>query len=319
MWRNFRKITFIILGLISIFILLSACGGQQESQQSAQQPLNPSSSKESTEESAKVNGKILVYTTIYPLYDFAAKIGGDQAEVVVMVPPGVESHDFEPKPKDVAQLNKANIFIYNGSNFEPWAEDVLQAINTTNLNVVNVSDHVEILDNDPHVWLDPLRAKDMARAIKEAFVQADPGNQDVYEVNYNQVVAELDKLDKEYQQGLENVMSRDIIVSHEAFGYLANRYNLKQIPIAGLSPSDEPSQKELAEIISYAKEKNIKYIFFETLVSGKVAKMVQEQIGAEPLTLNPLEGLTKEEQAQGKDYFSVMRENLENLTKALGQ
>ncbi len=323
----------------------------------------------------KKNGdKVSIYTSFYPLYDFASKIAGDRADVINLIPPGAEPHDFEPTPKDLVKLSEVDIFVYNGSGFETWIEDVLESLDTTKMDVLNVSEHVDLLSledtggeadhhhgdehkdeehgdehadehkdeehgdehadehkdeehgdeiehegegNDPHVWLDPIRAKQMATTIKDALIKVDSEGKEIYEANYNTLVTELDKLHSEFEAVVENSERKEMIVSHSAFGYLANRYGLEQIAISGISPSDEPSQKELQEIISFAKEHDVKYILFETLVSGKVADVVKNQIGAEALTLNPIEGLTKEELSNNKDYFSVMRDNLNSLKKAL--
>lgn len=343
-------------------MFLSAC-----SQQSQTSP-TPSSEKASGEQ----NEKVEVYTSFYPLYDFATKIAGDRANVVNLVPPGAEPHDFEPSAKDIIKLSEGDIFIYNGSGFEAWADKVLDSIDTSKMAIINASEHIALLTreqtgikedhhdhgakdehtehvgdehgheeehksehaseakhtegehgheeegiNDPHFWLDPVGAKDIATAIKQALVQVDPAGTEVYEKNYTTVIAELDQLDKEFQSVVENAQRKEMIVSHAAYGYLVNRYGLKQISISGLSPSDEPTQKELQEIITFAKEHNVKYILFETLISGKIAEMVRKEIGAEALVFNPLEGLTEEEIAKGKDYFSVMRENLQSLKTAL--
>lgn len=345
-----KKVFFGLIGLSLISSLfLSACS------QTTDKPLT-----ETKKEDATQINKLTVYTSFYPLYDFASKIAGDRAEVANLIPPGTEPHDFEPKASDLVNLSEADILIYNGSGFEGWIEKALEALDSTEMQVVNTSEHVQLLTNketghvdgdhhgeegkhpeevhgsehkesehadehgqvegiyDPHIWLDPLRAKDIATSIKEAFIKVDSAGKQTYEENYNKLITEFDKLDKEYQEVVKNAKHKEVIVSQAAFGYLTNRYGLKQIAIAGLSPSDEPTQKELVEIISFAKEHNVKYILFETLVSGNVAQMVKDQIGAEALTLNPLEGLTLDEINQGKDYFSVMRENLVSLKTALG-
>lgn len=262
--------------------------------------------------------KLTVCTTLYPYQFFAEQIGGSRVAVHNLVPPGAEPHDFEPSPKDVVKLSEADVFVYNGAGFERWIDEVLDAVDTSNMVIVQAAEHVRLLPNDPHVWLDPLRAKAIAQAIRDALIQADPEGKAIYEGNYQKLAAELDRLHAEYEAAVKQAPRKEIIVSHSAYGYLADRYGLKQIAIAGLAPSDEPSQKDLQAILAFAREHNVKYILFETLVSNKVAEAVREQLKAEALTLNPLEGLTKEERAKGKDYFDVMRENLAVLKKALG-
>ena len=315
--------------------------------------LSACSNTSTTEEIAE-DKKITIMTSFYTLYDFTSKIVGDRAEVINLVPAGAEPHDFEPTPKDMANLSKADIFIYNGGGYETWIEDVLNSIDHPEMSTLNISENLDLLtveetggeDNhdhdgheeetnheeevnhveeeelageyDPHVWLDPLRAKQIAEMIKDELIKVDEDGKDVYEKNFNELASEFDALHSEYETALNNPSQKELIVSHAAFGYLTNRYGLDQIAISGLSPSDEPSPKELQEIIHFAREHQVKYILFETLVSPKVAETVQDKIGAEALTLNPLEGLTEKEIEEGKDYFSVMRENLESLKMATG-
>lgn len=174
-------------------------------------------------------------------------------------------------------------------------------------------------NHDPHIWLDPVLAKEMARRIYDAVAAADPDNKSYYEENFNELAAKLNELDKSYRENLANVNRKEFITSHAAFGYMAKRYGLVQIPISGLSPQEEPSPKKMAELAELCRQKNIKYIFFETLVSPKLSEILAQEVGAKTLVLNPIGGLTYEEIKAGKDYFSIMQENLENLKKALSE
>jgi zinc transport system substrate-binding protein len=170
---------------------------------------------------------------------------------------------------------------------------------------------------DPHVWLSPLLAKLMIDRIARGLSSVDSFNQQYYLARAETLKTKLNELDSLYRLGLAKCATRDIITSHEAFGYLAASYGLKQVAITGLSPDAEPSPRQMTEIASFAKQNNIKYIFFESLVSPKLAETIANEIGAQTLVLNPIEGLTKGEQSQGKDYFILMKENLANLEKAL--
>jgi zinc transport system substrate-binding protein len=306
------------------------------------------------QEPAKVDEeqKLIVYTTLYPIQEFTSTIGGDRVQVINLVPPGTEAHDFEPSPRELIQVSGADLFIYNGSGFEGWIEKVLQAIDTSKMLVLNLSEHVDLLSSeetmaheqgheaehkpeeghgheaeqghnhpdgefDPHFWLDPIRASEMALAIKHALTQHDPKGKERYEANYEQLAVQFKQLDADFREMVSKAGRKDIVVSHNAFGYVSHQYGLEQIAISGLSPSAEPSPKRMQEIIIFAKEHNVKYILFETLVNGKIAQMIKEEIGAEALALNPIEGLTEEEIGKGKTYFTVMQENLENLAIAL--
>ena len=266
--------------------------------------------------------------SFYPMYDFAQKVGGDKVEVKDMVPAGTEPHDWEPAATDIRNLEDADVFVYNGADLEHWAEDVLATLENQDLIAAEASDGVELLDGegdhahgdngkDPHVWLDPLRAKQEMKNIRDAFCQADPENRDYYEANYEKYAGEFDELDQEFREGLADMKSRDIIVAHEAFGYLCNAYDLKQLAIEGLTPDSEPDPAKMQEVIEYAKEFDIHTIFFEELASPKVAKTVAKEVDAVTAVLNPIEGLSEEDIQAGEDYFSVMRKNLAALRKAL--
>ncbi|TCS95449.1 metal ABC transporter substrate-binding protein [Hazenella coriacea] len=312
---------FLVL-LLVIGALLTGCGNNEESVQ-------------------LVDGKVKVMVSVYPLEDFAKKIGGEHVQVTNMIPPGTEAHDFELTPKDMEKITKSDLFVYNGAGFESWVDQVAKNLDKEKTVVVESTKEIELLstkehhdehaheeghkedehdhgDFDPHVWLDPVRAKQQAMNIKEGLVQVDPSHKDDYEKNYQKLAGELDTLHQEYDAMTQQAKKKELVVSHSAFNYLASRYGLEQIAITGMSPSQEPSPKELKQIIETVKEHQVKYILFETLVSSKVAEVVRKEVKAEALTLNPLEGLTKEEIAQGADYFSVMRKNKENIAKALG-
>ena len=274
------------------------------------------------------DGRLKVMASFYPMYDFAQKVGGDKVEVKDMVPAGTEPHDWEPAATDIRNLEDADVFVYNGADLEHWAEDVLATLENQDLIVTEASDGVELLDGegdhahgdngkDPHVWLDPLRAKQEMENIRDAFCQADPENQDYYDANYEKYAGEFDELDQEFREGLADAKSRDIIVAHEAFGYLCNAYDLKQLAIEGLTPDSEPDPAKMQEVIEYAKEFDIHTIFFEELASPKVAKTVAKEVDAVTAVLNPIEGLSDEDIQAGEDYFSVMRKNLAALQRAL--
>lgn len=272
--------------------------------------------------------RLKVMASFYPMYDFAQKVGGDKVEVKDMVPAGTEPHDWEPAATDIRNLEDADVFVYNGADLEHWAEDVLATLENQDLIVTEASDGVELLDGegdhahgdngkDPHVWLDPLRAKKEMENIRDAFCKADPENRDYYERNYEKYAGEFDELDQEFREGLADAKSRDIIVAHEAFGYLCNAYDLKQLAIEGLTPDSEPDPAKMQEVIEYAKEFDIHTIFFEELASPKVAKTVAKEVDAVTAVLNPIEGLSDEDIQAGEDYFSVMKKNLAALQKAL--
>lgn len=288
--------------------------------------------------------KLKVMASFYPVYDFAVKIGGEKAEVTNMVPAGTEPHDWEPATRDITNLEQADVFVYSGAGMEHWVEDVLKSLENQKLVTVEASNGVTLREGhgheedheeadqeneaaaeeehdhgeyDPHVWLSPLNAKKEMENIKNAFIEADPDNKDYYEANYKTYADKFDELDQSFKDTLSPLPNKVIVVSHEAFGYLCNAYGLTQMGIEGLSPDSEPDPARMAEVIDFVKENNVKTIFFEELVSPKVAEAIAKETGAVTQVLNPMEGLSEEEIKAGGDYFSVMEKNLAALKNAL--
>jgi zinc transport system substrate-binding protein len=288
------------------------------------------------ESSSAGNGdKMTVYTSLFPIYDFAKQIGGDYVEVKSIVPPGAEAHDFEPNVKDMVALSNARVFIYNGAGYENWIDKAIENLDGKKTLIVDASKGVQLLNAeghadehaneedhdhgtyDPHIWLDPVRAKQQALNIQKAFVSADPAHEQEYKKNYETLAKELDSLDQKYRDAVAKANKKQFVTAHNAFAYLAAQYGLEQIAISGLSPSVEPGQKELQALIEVVKKNNIRYIAFEELVESKVAKTVQKETGAEAVMLNPVENVTKEELKANKSYIDLMNENLEVLKKVL--
>ncbi len=291
--------------------------------------------------SANVEGKVNVVTTIYPLYYFAEQIGGEQAHVTNLVAAGVEPHDWTPKSRDLTDAGNAQLFIYNGAGLESWLNDFMPVIESGDVRAVEASQGVALIngegeeeehdhgeeedghshehhsDVDPHTWISPRSALKMAANIKEAYIAVDPSHQADYEARYGKLNERLQQLDAKFAEGLAPFAGRDIVVSHQAFGYLCRDYGLNQIAIMGLSPEAEPRAQDLLEISDYVKSHGIKTIFFEELVSDRLAKTLANEANIDTMVLNPLEGLTPEQEKAGEDYISIMERNLENLQKAL--
>ena len=314
---NINRLSALVCACTLSLSLLTGCGTQPA-------------------DTAAGDGHLRVLTSFYPMYDFACKIGGDCIDVTNMVPSGTEPHDWEPSTNDLKNLEKADVFIYNGADMEPWADDLLVSRSDT-LRVVEASENVELRttdgehehahehedadhhhgDFDPHVWLDPENAKIEMEAIRDALCAADPENSTVFQSNYEKYAAELDALDAEFREKLAPLPNRTIVVAHEAFGYLCDAYGLTQVGIEGLSPDSEPDPGRMAEVIDFVREHSISTIFFEELVSPKVAEAIASETGAQAKMLSPLEGLSDEQAAAGADYFSVMHDNLAALMEAL--
>jgi len=274
----------------------------------------------------ETSGKLKVSASFYPLAFFAEEIGGDRIDVFTITPPGTEPHDYEPTARDIARITDGKILFLNGNGLEVWRDDITKNLSPKDTSLVVVGEKITLLKEegkeaeyakDPHVWLSPVLAKQMIDKIVLALEQADPKNASYYASNATSLRSRLDSLNEEFKKGLSNCAKKDFITSHMAFGSLAREYGLKQMPIAGISPEEEPSSKDIAILVEFAKKNNVKYIFFESLVSPKLSEMLANEVGAKTLVLNPLEGLTQKETIEGKDYFSEMYQNLINLQTAL--
>lgn len=286
------------------------------------------------------SGTITVYTTIFPLKDFAEKIGGDYVEVEAIYPAGADSHTYEPSQKQTVNIAKADLFVYNGAGLEPFVDKLEESLKEENVTIVNASEGLPLItsseeeeeheaeeeheeteahhhDQDPHVWLDPSLAAQQAEAIKNALIKLQPAHKDEFEKNYEVLKKQLNDLDKEFQTMVNSAKTKEILVSHAAYGYWEHRYGIKQIAIAGLSASQEPSQKKLTEIAELAKEHQLQYILFETFATPKVAEVVQKETGTKILRLNHLATISEQDAKENKDYITLMRENLETLKKAM--
>ncbi|MBI5412262.1 zinc ABC transporter substrate-binding protein [Candidatus Peregrinibacteria bacterium] len=269
--------------------------------------------------------KLRVITSFYPLYYFAGQIGGDKAVIINIAPAGAEPHDYEPTAQDMAQIEDSQLVILNGLNLEPWGKSISQNTRSKNATIIMVGETLAIQpilkedknSIDPHVWLSPVLAMQMVDKIADGFVKVDPKNASFYTANASALKLKLDQLDAEYKQGLGQCAQRDIVTSHAAFGYLAKTYHFNQIAISGLSPDAEPLPRQFARIVDAAKKNKVRFIFFESLVSPKLSEALANEIGAKTLVLNPIEGLSDRELAQGKNYFTEMEINLAHLQTAL--
>ncbi|MDR7418129.1 MAG: zinc ABC transporter substrate-binding protein [Armatimonadota bacterium] len=267
--------------------------------------------------------RVSVVASFYPLYEFAARVGGDAIAVRNLVPAGAAPHDFEPSPRDVAALYASGVLIYNGAGFEPWIEKLLPALPAA-VERVETTEGLPLLRGiedrdaaDPHVWVDPVLAQRQVDRILAAFVKVDPERRRTYEANAAVLRADLAALHRRAAETLKNCRSTTLVTAHAAFQYFANRYGLRLIPITGLSPEVEPAPARLRAVLREVRTHRVRAIYFETLASPKVAQTIAREVGARTLVLNPVEGLTRDEQAAGTTYFTVMHENLRHLADGL--
>lgn len=298
------------------------------------------SAEQKTDKETKENEKLHIYTTVYPLQYFTKEIGKEYVKVDTIYPPGADEHIFEPSQKDMMNLADSDLFIYVGLGLEGFvnkAEDTLKnehvkllpaGEHITGIHEEDLSDHDheeeehdhgdhQHGDVDPHVWIDPLYAKELALAIKDELSELLPQHEAQLQENYRELALKLDQLNEQFLALTENVTDAKIIVSHAAYGYWEKRYGIEQLSVSGLSSSSEPTQKQLKQIISEAKEHGMEYIFFEQNVSSRLAETVQSEMNAEPLLLHNLSVLTDEDIKEKRTYFSIMEDNLKALETAL--
>ncbi len=276
------------------------------------------------------SGKVDVVAGFYPLQFVAEKVGGDRVQVTNLVQPGAEPHDLELKPQQVASIASADLVLYL-HGFQPAVDESVAQNSESSIDVatlvklLNAPEPVGPPDStaeaesaggqDPHVWLDPTRLATIGTAVAERLAQVDPDGAAGYRDRARQLAGELGQLDTDYATGLKQCQRHEIVVSHAAFGYLADRYGLRQIPITGLSPESEPTPQHMAAAADEARRVGATTIFFETLVSPRVSEAVASAVGAKTAVLDPIEGL---EPGNPGDYVSVMRDNLTTLRTALG-
>jgi zinc transport system substrate-binding protein len=255
---------------------------------------------------AKDNASIVA--AFYPLAFAAQQLGGADGRVTNLTPAGAEPHDLELKPSDVATVKDAGLVLLMGHGFQPQLERVAADSDAKVLTLLDTPG-LRRNDEDPHVWLDPLRYALLVDQIGKA-LDATPAAK--------RFVERLKALDRELRAGLAHCARHEIVTSHAAFGYLAERYGLTQIPVEGLAPEAEPSPRDLARVVALARKNGVTTVYAETLVSPKLAETIARETGARSDVLDPIEGLTPKAVAAAADYFSVMRANLAALRRGLG-
>lgn len=360
-----KKNFLAALGLTTALVLAGCSSSNQEG--------NTGEPEESSEQ-------LTVYTTIFPLEDFAKQIGGEYVDVKSVYPNGVDAHTYEPSTRDMTDIAEADLFFYVGMNYEALTQVVEDTMKNENVSLVKTAEDIELIssnegahdhdkdahaeeehgheeehaheeeghnheeehsheeeehseeehaheeegheghnhgDEDPHVWLDPIRSIQLAESVKNALIEKMPEQEDTFNKNFETLKSELTALDQEFSDTLSSYDEREILVSHAAYGYWADRYGLEQIAVTGLSPTQEPSQRALQGIIEEAQAHNIKHVLFEQNISPKVVEVIKNEIGADSLQLHNLEVATEEDRSANETYVSLMKRNLDVLKTAL--
>ncbi len=253
-------------------------------------------------------GKIMAVATFFPLYEFTKAVAGDRADIVTLIPTGVEPHDWDPSPHDMERVVGASVFVYNGAGLEPWASLMI----SPSMKTVNAYNASGLSGGNPHVWLDPIAVKGIVADIADSLSQADPKNAEYYRSKAADYSGRLDALDSELSANISKFRSRKYVALHPAFEYFDRRYGLEQVAYFEEVPGREPSAFQMAQFIDATRRNNITVIFTEPFVDPKPALSIAKEIGGRVETLDPIEI------GRGLDYFAVMRENVEKLKEAIG-
>jgi zinc transport system substrate-binding protein len=285
-------------------LLCGACGGDDDSGESRPQ----------------------VAASFFPIAEAAQAVGGDLVEVSNLTPAGTEPHDLELTSRQVDQLQDAALVLFLGQGFQPAIEEIAEERDGRSVDLLAglplvaaaEDDDDEGGEVDPHFWLDPTLMSLAVDEIERALTEVAPEHAGTFAANADEYRGRLADLDGEFQSALANCARRVIVTSHAAFSYLAERYDLEQLPIAGLSPESEPTPQRLAQLADLIADDGVTTVFYETLVDPAVAETLAREAGVETAVLNPIEGLSEEDAEAGKDYAAVMRDNLAALTAELG-
>lgn len=317
--KNFRII--IILTLSSLFII--GCS-------------------DSADHPDKKDGKELdIYTSLYPIQFAVEQIGKDTVSVHSVYPPGSDAHTYEPSSKEIVSIAKSDAFFYLGAGMEAFSETIAESLSSQGVKLVEIGENESLFikdehnhadkhdhsregeehhhhgDYDPHIWLDPDRLIEVADMVKDELSIMNPDAKETYEDNFTSLKGDLTSLDKSFESTLKNKKNKHILVSHAAYGYWEERYGIEQIAVNGLSSSNEPSQKELKNIINRTKEYDLDYILFEQNVTNRISEIVQDEIDAKSAVIHNLEVLTDEDIDDNEDYITLMERNLKVLDKAM--
>jgi zinc transport system substrate-binding protein len=306
-----RKITYIAATVLIVVIVLATVVGLYLTNR----PGNSSSSR------------VQVLATFYPLLDFAQNVGGDKVNVSLLVPETVDVHEFEPTPSSIAAVASANVLVYNGAGLEPWIQDVVTAAGNPNLVQVDSSQNITLLpvpaefqkNNqtiDPHIWLDPLNAKQQVYNILQGLIKADPADSQYFTQNANAYDAQLDNLNSLAINATTNTATKVFVTFHEAFAYFAKQYNVTQLSISGPF-EEEPTPSDIQNVITAINQNHLKYVGYESLENPAISQSIGSQTNATLINMNPIEGLTADQKAAGDNYITLMQQDIANIHTVL--
>ncbi|MBC1211451.1 zinc ABC transporter solute-binding protein [Listeria booriae] len=314
-----KKLAFLLSTLLVAAVFLAGCGDNSGTQK-------------------KYNDKLTVYTTVYPLQYLASQIGGTYVDAHSVYPAGSDAHSFDPTQKDMMNIADSDLFFYIGLGMEGFVDKAKQSLKNENVKFVVTTDNLHLPtmsheeedheheededghdhgDINPHVWLDPNYMITMAATFRDNLSKELPAQKETFNKNYEKVVSQLKTLNTDYKTMADTAKHKDFVTAHAAYGYWEKEYGLKQIPIAGISTSDEPSQKKLTTIVNMIKSEKIPYILLEQNTNSKIADVIQKETDTKTLKLHNLETLTQKDIDAKRDYMSIMKDNLAALKTAL--
>ncbi|MBC2207326.1 metal ABC transporter solute-binding protein, Zn/Mn family [Listeria booriae] len=314
-----KKLAFLLSTLLVAAVFLAGCGDNSDAQK-------------------KDNDKLTVYTTVYPLQYLASQIGGTYVDAHSVYPAGSDAHSFDPTQKDMMNIADSDLFFYIGLGMEGFVDKAKQSLKNENVKFVVTTDNLHLPtmsheeedheheededghdhgDINPHVWLDPNYMITMAATVRDNLSKELPAQKETFDKNYEKVVSQLKTLNTDYKTMADTAKHKDFVTAHAAYGYWEKEYGLKQIPIAGISTSDEPSQKKLTTIVNTIKNEKIPYILLEQNTNSKIADVIQKETDTKTLKLHNLETLTQKDIDAKRDYMSIMKDNLAALKTAL--
>lgn len=318
--QNVSRYSLMGILFFMILFLVVGCGKS-----------NPPHDEEGIENTTKLN----VVTTFYPIYEFASQVAGENADVTVLLQAGQETHNYEPSPKDMAAIYDADVFIYSSEYMETWVPTVLNNLTESDVRIIEAAQGIPFYEEkesdeeehshqerhhhavDPHVWLDPNYASQMVQTISEGLQAQDEEHAENYKKNAEAYQENLQQLDKEFQNAFSEARNRTFVVQHAAFGYLARRYDLKEVSLSSLTSEQEISPAVLAEMGEFIHKNHIQTIYYQDSSSSKAAETLADETDTNLEILHSIEGVTKADQKKGINYLSLMRSNLKALNSTI--
>lgn len=320
-----KKFLAVIITSLILVATLCACGNKENSVSKAQ---------------SGIDGKISVVTTIFPPYDFARQIGGDNVDLTMLLKPGTESHNYDPTPQDIIKIQNCDLFIYVGGESDEWVRDILESNDSKPKKIISLMDCVDTVqeeivegmekdkdeDNDgheieydEHVWTSPKNAIIISKKISLALTELDKDNAKVYEKNTTEYSKKLSLLDSKFQNIVDNAKRKTIIFGDRfPMRYFADEYGLKYYAaFPGCSSETEPSAATVSFLIDKVKAEKIPVVFSIEFSNGKVADTICEDTGAKKLTFHSCHNVTQEQFDSGVTYIDLMNQNAESIKEAL--